>query len=46
MKKVFRKRGGGGPFALGLLISPPLTLSAKNEETLEAYYSLPLCKRI
>jgi hypothetical protein len=25
-----------GPFALGLLISPPLASSAKNEETCEA----------
>jgi hypothetical protein len=29
-----------GPFALGLIIYPPLALSAKNEETLEAYYFL------
>jgi hypothetical protein len=30
------------PFALGLILSPPLALSAKNKETWEALKSSPL----
>jgi hypothetical protein len=42
-EKGFRKLGGGAvlvvvlSFCFGLVISPPLALSAKNEENLEAF---------
>jgi hypothetical protein len=42
VKQFFFENGWWcGSFALGLLISPPLALSAKNKEILEAYHSLP-----
>jgi hypothetical protein len=32
LEKVLRKQGGGAVLFFGLLISPPLALSAKNRE--------------
>jgi hypothetical protein len=34
-----------GPFALGLILSPPLALISKNEELESPLYFLPHCKR-
>jgi hypothetical protein len=45
-KKCVKKTGWWcGPFALGLLLSQSLALSAKKRIELEAYYSLPILKK-
>jgi hypothetical protein len=44
-KKFLEHRLVVRSFCFGPIISPPLAISAENEETLEAYYFLPLCKK-
>jgi hypothetical protein len=44
VKHFFEDRVVVRSFCFGLISSPPLALSAKNEETIEASYCLPLCK--